>query len=168
MDLKNEYNKIKAIVDQCKSKKKELDDLIKNKCIHLEYYEREYDDGHRWGTDYYCKICHSFLSGLVNDHGLEREYNEVVWNKIKKLNTERHSLLELIKKNEIILSNINTAIIFQSNNKCAHDVVVRHQNTETYEIYYQCSGCDSIMKYGGDPQLTPFFIFESVEGSQHR
>uniref|UniRef100_A0A6C0C6U2 Uncharacterized protein n=1 Tax=viral metagenome TaxID=1070528 RepID=A0A6C0C6U2_9ZZZZ len=137
-------NEIINLVDKYEKEKKEIDEFIDKKCIHLEYREEEYDYGHNWGSDYYCNLCTKNIR-INFKSGLEKKHDEMFWSELKKLNNDRQMYSEMIRYYKSLLSNIESAIMFKIPNGCNHDIMVRDK-TQT-NIVYICSKCAVAIKF---------------------
>jgi hypothetical protein len=143
MELQN--NEIVSLIDKYEKTKKELDYFIDKKCVHLEYQVNEYDLGHCWGTDYYCKLCDKKFF-ICTKSELEKKHDEVIWLEIKRLDDHRQILIELIKYYKSLLSNLDSIIAFKLPNGCNHDIMVRDTNQIQNAIYI-CSNCTIAVKF---------------------
>lgn len=138
-------NEIIDLINKYEKTKKDLDEFIDKKCVHLEYQANEYDFGHCWGTDYCCKLCNKkFFMHTKSE--LEKKHDEIIWLEIKKLNDNRKILIELIKYYKTLLSNLNSLAAFKIPNGCNHDIMVRDTN-QTQNTVYVCSNCTIAVKF---------------------
>jgi len=137
-------DEIKNIIDGYEIKKKEIDEFINKKCVHLEYRSEPYDDGHRWHTNYYCNICaQKFRQN--NKTELEKRHDEMIWIDIKKSHTDGQIFVELIKYYKTLLSNINSVSEFRAQNGCDHDIMIREKDQPN--VIYKCSNCNVVIKF---------------------
>jgi hypothetical protein len=133
-------NNLQKTIDVDKEKILDIDNIISKHCVHLEHYCEDYDDGHRWGTNYYCIICNKNIY-INSNNKLETLVLENTWTMIKNIYNDRLLITESIKKNEEIIKNIKFLISFGSNNVCTHKTMNQYIDLK-YDIRYKCSECD--------------------------
>jgi len=138
------------LIDEQKLKVKEIRRILDKKCVHCEYNESEYDDGHRWGTDYFCSICNKqiFWDYISKKSDSLKELHAKIWIQMKEFKNEYDQLINMISENKQIVRNINIKIDFCNkmlSNVCPHDIIIRNENKSTYAMYYKCSKCDTII-----------------------
>jgi len=150
-ELENKLLSIQGTIEIDKDRKNNIDKFINTRCNHLEHYEEEYDDYHRWGTDYFCIICRRHISKKKPEYktDTERENSENTWKLMKNMHNDRSDIENTIKYNEYIIKNIQSLIKFRTNsinlnNGCPHDVMIRHIAAETYAMFYKCTLCEYI------------------------